>query len=265
MGNTTDPLQVAVPIISIVTSLPTANLTDFLSPLIEGLTGIDLPDVGDIPPELLSLNVTSYDLGITIDEDAITITFLQQFPLQLQVRKTVSEAIVERHQIVTVTVTVVNNDTEAAYDVTVDDSTALAYYEQGARLVEGNLTAHWDVVPNRTATDPSTRSMTYRVQLDKAGVYTFPSAVVFYEYGNTTRVAVSNTAAVTVRSPNIAQLFTEGLPIAWNMAVELLDLVPGFQGNGSLLLTLIVSTVAAMMAFSLYRDYRKWALGVVPG
>jgi hypothetical protein len=266
MGNTTDPLQLAAPIISIVTSLPAANLTDFLSPLIEGLTGIDLPEVGDIPPELLSLNVTVYDLGVTIDEDAITITFLQQFPLQLQVRKTVSEAIVDRHQVVTVTVTVVNNDTEAAYDVTVDDSTALAYYTQGAQLIEGNLTAHWEVVPNRTATDPSTRSMTYRVQLDKEGVYTFPSAVVFYTYGNTTRVAVSNTAAVTVRSPNVGELFAEGLPIAWDMAVELLDMVPGFQGNGTLLLTLIVATVAALTAFSLFRDYRRWRGGiVVPG
>ena len=71
---------------------------------------------------------------------------------------------------------------------------------------------------------------------------------------------------VTVRSPNVAELFAEGIPIAWDMAAELLDMVPGVQGNGTLLLTLIVATVAALVAFSLFRDYRRWRGGiVVPG
>jgi len=257
MGNTTTPGEFAAPIIKMATTLPIENITALVNSVLQAVTGTTMPS-GQIPSSLVNLVVTQIVKGGTVDPNVVAAIFSFRFPMTLKVVKSVSVKEIDRHQRVTVTVTVLNDDTDAADNLSLDDSAILSYYSQSVKLVSGTLTKSWSNIPNGTQAGPSTRSYSYDLQLDEEGVYTLPIAMLKYVYKGSEYWVYSNQVAVKVRSPSLLQVLVEGSSEAWVLAVKMINMVPQAGGNGSTILMAVLAVLLILIVLNEYRGFRKW-------
>lgn len=259
--NTTTPGVASIPIVKVATTLPTATVNTVVGSVLKGITGVTtIP--GQAPPSsLISFSVTTIAKGQVVNPDSVAVTFTYRFPLVLRAVKTVSVNVVDRHQRVTVTITIYNDDTDAAQNVRLDDTASLSYYSQGAKLVSGTLTKSWPSIPNKTSTGPSSLSYSYDIELNKEGSYTLTPASVKYDYMGTTYTIGSTQATVQVRSPSLLQVFYEGATSAWTLGVSMLNMIQQVQGNGSMILIAVVAVLLALIVLNEYRNFKKWVKG----
>ncbi|MFQ6075761.1 MAG: hypothetical protein ACE5Z5_06475 [Candidatus Bathyarchaeia archaeon] len=241
--------EVIVPKVSIATTLPAEDVTKAVGALVKGIVpGVEAPE--EVIEE--AVTVTEVETGAVVEEEVVSVSFEFRFPLRLKVVKSLSVEEVDRRQEITVTVNVINDDTDAGEDVRLDDSLFLSYYSISAELVEGTTEMYWQTIPGG-----STLSHTYKLRLIKEGIYTLPSATVSYEYEGSPYTATSNIVSALVRSPSFIQLWVEGVPLTWRMAVSLINLLPQAGGNGELILTVTVAVVVAIIIFMEYRGLKR--------
>jgi len=244
-GNTTAPGQASSPITKIVSTLNATQINDIVSLLSSMMSqeGQQLP---------FNLTASTLPPGVTIDPSTLTLTFTQRFPLQLRVSKTASVSEVERGQVVNITVILINDDSEAAENVQIDDSSWQRFYP-AATLVSGTTSANYQYINGS-----SSAKLSYVIQPKELGTYTLPAAVVLYTYMGDEYIQSSNVLALQVPRPNAINVLSEGAALAWNALVGILNLIPPVGGNGSTILTIIVVGVVALIVFTQYRGYRKW-------
>lgn len=251
-GNTTTPGQYSSPIVNINTNLNATAVNDLVNLL---LSSTVFPEGQQLP---VSLTVSTTSPGIIIDPEALALVFTQRFPLQLRVLKTSSVSQVERGQVVNITVTVINDDSEAAENVRIDDSAWRRFYPS-ATLVSGTTSADYTQVSGSSSV-----KLSYLVKPNELGTYTFPAAIVLYNYKGDEYARLSNVLALNVPRPSAINVLSEGTVYAWNTLVSILNLIPQVQGNGSTVLTAIVVGIVVLIAFTQYRGYRKWLRGPAP-
>lgn len=261
MGNTTKAGEMAAPIIKMATTLPESAINMLVSTIVGSIIGTNITSIEDLPPELVSLAVETIAAGGTIDPSFLEIIFTSRFPLQLRLVKAVSVAEIDRFGTVTITVTAYNDDVDRAQNITIDDTSTLMSYSQGAKLISGSNTKTWDSISNRTASGSGTRSISYTVKLLKEGTYTLPAAVVSYVYDGVKYMKLSDRVVVNVRGPNLIQVLTEGIPYAWALMTRMINMIPMAQGNGSLILTAALIAAVCIIVVLEYRGFRKWIRG----
>jgi len=266
-GNTTKAGEVSIPIIKVATTLPASAVNTLASTVVSMISGTTVTPGEKPPPEVVNLAVETVSAGADLTKVApsfLEITFTSRFPLQLRLVKEVSVTEIDRHKTVIVTVTAYNDDVDQARDVVIDDSAVLQSYSQGAKLISGKCDGSWSFISNRTAAGPSTRSISYTLELLKEGTYTFPAATVSYVYDGVTYTKLSNKVVVRVRSPSLIQVLIEGVPYAWALMARMIDMVPMLQGSGSPVLTVAVVVIVCLIVVLEYRGFRKWVRGEVP-
>jgi hypothetical protein len=231
------------PIVSIVTS---ANLTQpELASVFRAIGSLN---------EIPAVKLTQAPAGSYITNQAVSLGFIQVFPLSLRVEKVVSLTDVDVGQRVDVSIRIVNNDTDAARNITLDDSMLFDYYGPSAiELVSGSLTHTWSTIPAK-----STMANNYTILLKREGIYTLPSAEITYNYVDQNFSAESNYVYLNVKSPSALSLIVTGIPSAWGVLERIINKIPGIQGNGSLILTAgALVIIVPLVAFE-YRNFRKW-------
>jgi hypothetical protein len=232
------------------------------SPIASIVTSVNLtkPEFASVLQVIQSLStttavkVTQASPGTNITAQTLGLSFTQVFPLELRVEKTVSLREIDIGQRIDVTVRIINDDADAAANVTLDDSLVLDYYGSWAvQLASGNLTHSWSRIAGG-----STVTHTYSLLLKKEGVYTIPDAELTYNYVDQTFGAQSNFVYVTVKSPPALNIVAGGITSAWGILTRTIDKIPGMQGKGSLVLTSVLLVIIAPLAFFEYRNVRKW-------
>jgi hypothetical protein len=248
-GNRTTPSTPSSPIVSIDTTLD-ATAVGNLAKSLQNFTG---PSKGQRPP--VSLKVSSFSPGSTVDPRALSLTFTQRFPLQLRVLKSASQSQVEKGQRVSITVTVINDDSEAAENVRIDDSAWQRFYPS-AVLVSGTTSTFYLYINGSSMV-----KLSYVILLQELGTYTLPAATVAYTCKGEAYAKQSNVLALQVPRPGPLNVPSEGTILAWNTLVSLLNTMPPIGGNGSPVLAGIMVGVVALIVFTQYRGYRKWQRG----
>jgi hypothetical protein len=193
-----------------------------------------------------SVQINTVSLGTTIALDDITVDFTFRFPLKLKIEKSITLDEVNRYQQITVTIKVINDDVDPAENIHLDDSASLHYYPN-AKVVSGSLTKNWEYIPNATASGPSVLEHTYIISLDKEGIYTLNAASITYTYKTAEFTDSSNSINVKVRPPSLFQVYLEGIPQVWNSLSTMIELIPIFKGNGSIILATIVFISVAIL------------------
>lgn len=266
--NITESIQFSpeATISTIATLVPNATIEEgeitSQQPIISLVTSADLnqPEFQPVLEVIQSLNETvpvtlqTVDTGATIEIEDLDVGFQQVLPLQLKVVKTVTSKEVDMGQSITVNITINNLDEDSADEVILDDSLLFDYYNMSSiEIMEGNLTHRWLQIPGN-----SSKTHSYTILLKKAGIYTLPYAEVTYKYVNQTFSARSNSLYVNTRFPPPLLLLISGIPAAWNLLVRTINKIPGFEGKGSLVLSSITLIIVGLMAFSEFRNLKKW-------
>ncbi len=193
-----------------------------------------------------SVQIDTVSLGSMIDLNDIAVDFTFRFPLKLKIEKSITMDEIDRYQQVTVTIKIINNDVDPAENIRLDDSASLTYYPN-AKVISGSLTQNWEYIPRATASGPSILEHIYVISLDKEGIYTLKAASISYTYKNAKFYDSSNSITVKVRPPSLFQVFIEGIPQAWRSLSCMIELIPIFKGNGSLILTTVVFISVAVL------------------
>jgi len=231
-------------------------------PVVNVITSADLnkPEFKPAMEVIQSLNATasltvSYaEKGSLILPQDLTVNFVQVMPLNLRVEKLVTFNELDIGQIVEITVRIINNDdTDAAENVTLDDSLLVQYYGSSIEPLEGSLTHTWAQVPKN-----SSETHTYSIMLKREGIYTLPPAQVTYDYVSNTYSAKSNYIYVKVRPSPLPNLLLSAVPSAWGVLVRTLDRVPSLRGSGFLILSCLTIAILGVLSFNEYRNLRKW-------
>lgn len=84
-------------------------------------------------------------------------------------------------------------------------------------------------------------------RLDKEGIYTLNAASITYTYKTAEFTDSSNSINVKVRPPSLFQVYLEGIPQVWNSLSTMIELIPTFKGNGSIILATIVFISVAIL------------------
>ena len=208
--------------------------------------------------------VNTVQTGAPVALNLITVDYTYRFPLQLKVLKTLSSLEVDRGQRIKVSIAIVNDDTDAADNVVLDDSKLFSYYPSSAKIAQGSATMKWSRIPGKVGDQPGKVEYTYEVELTREGGYTFPGATVSYQWGGKSYTATSDQLFVTVRSPNVLQLIASGIPVAWKTSVDTVNMVPGLQGMGVPIVSAVIGVIALIIVFDAYRNFRKWLRGPKP-
>jgi len=231
--------ETGAPNVKITTSLPLDDpKTEFIYEMLTDLGLLTLTAPGEsIDPSSFQISVS----GVTL-------------PLNIEVSKSVSPQVASPDDVVKVTVTVNNHDTEAMEDVTLDDSSALQGYSLSTRLVSGTTSEHWsEIGPGQS------RSMSYTVELGQGGVYSLYPANVAYTHEEVGFSEASDWAEVSVAQPSafamgIGSIFNTGETLA-----EILDMATG--GNGGIVLMGATAIVVLILAVLEFLNFRKWIGG----
>ena len=221
------------------------------------VSSVDMEQIGEIMPQIFQFNMGSSSItfiavpsGSVLNETESSVDFVYPFPIQLYVYKTVTPSSAGRNTILTVTITIVNNDTDVASNVVLNDTNTLFFYKTGK--IDGSLQHSWNSIPGKSSVTHS-----YTISLPREGIYTLMPAVVTYTWNSDSFTALSGMSYAKISPPDPLTVSVEGVGYAYGYATQLVEFIPGFQGSGSLLVTLIIVAFLAIIALTEYRGYRK--------
>lgn len=242
---------IPVPVAPIVKLITTASITPQILAVIQGLTSGSA--ILGVTVDLKTGVITNKETGEVVDlVEALKTAFIAIMPMEIKVEKTLSVYATDQNREIVVTIKVTNKHaTEPAKNVRLDDSLSLAFYPFSAK-VQGDLIKEWPEIANGSSV-----THMYKISLSKEGIYTFPFALVWYDYTGHRFFARSDSVEAMVRSPSFLEVLTIGIPYAWNLAVRALNMIPAVGGNGQMVLMGIVVVVVGAIAFNEYWGYRK--------
>ena len=242
---------IPVPVAPIVKLITTASITPQILTIIQGLTSGS--EILGVTVDLKTGVITNKETGEVVDlVEALKTAFVAIMPMEIKVEKTLSVSEIDPNGEIVVTIKVTNmHATEPAKNVRLDDSLSLTFYPFSAS-VQGDLIKEWPEIASGSSV-----THTYKISLSKEGIYTFPFALVWYDYTGKSFFARSDSVEARVRSPSFLQVLAIGIPYAWNLAVGALNMLPVVGGNGQMVLMGIVVVVVGAIAFNEYWGYRK--------
>jgi hypothetical protein len=231
--------ETGAPNVKITTSLPLDDpKIEFIYEMLTDLGLLTLSAPGE------SLDPSSFQISVS----GVTL------PLNVEVSKSFSTQVASPDDVVEVTVTVRNHDTEAMKDVSLDDTSALQGYSLSTRLVSGSTSEHWNEIgPGQS------RSMSYTVELGLGGAYSLSPANVTYTHEELGFSYSSEWAEVSVAQPSalamgIGSIFNTGETLA-----KILDMATG--GNGGTILMGATAIVILILAVLEFLNFKKWIGG----
>jgi hypothetical protein len=175
-------------------------------------------------------------------------------PLNVEVSKSFSTQIASPDDVVEVTVTVRNHDTEAMKDVSLDDTSSLQGYSLSTRLVSGSTSEHWsEIGPGQS------RSMSYTVELGQGGAYSLSPANVTYTHEELGFSDSSDWAEVSVSQPSALTMGIGSILNTGETLAEILDMATG--GNGGTILMGATAIVVLILAVLEFLNFKKWIGG----
>jgi len=192
--------------------------------------------------------------GSSLSPDDISVTFSGILPLNIRVKKTVDVKAIGERGIVTVTVTITNNDEAVATNVRLDDEMWLQPYAiaNAVKVIEGQVTAFWPQLnPGEKVT------LEYKVRLERLGVYTLTPAKVEYSYMDLPFQASSNIVYVEVKPPSITVALAQALTDFYNGGSLLLGLMFGSESTGRIVFTTIILLIVVLITFIEVRSALK--------
>jgi len=219
-------------------------------------------NLAQFDPQYLNLtmqgDVMTKAPGADVEPSRFQISFSGvTLPLNVEVSKEVSPAVVPPRGVVTVTVTVKNNDARPMLNVGLDDGSTISGYPLSARLVSGSTSASLGSIgPGESKT------LTYSVRLGEGGVYTLPPAEAGYTCSGGHFREPSNGAEARVARPSPLSMGLEIAAMSWTGGARLLDMLTG--GNGHSVMAAATLLILATLAFMEYRNLRKWLAGASP-
>ena len=231
--------ETGAPNVKITTSLPLDDpKIEFIYEMLTDLGLLTLTAPGE------SIDSSSFQISVS----GVTL------PLNIEVSKSVSTQVASPNDVVEVTVTVTNHDTETMEDVSLDDSSGFQGYSLSTRLVSGTIQEHWSAIgPGQS------RTIGYTVELGQGGVYSLSPANVTYTYRELSFSDESDWAEVSVAQPSALAMGIGSIFYTGETLAGIIDMVTGGNG-GSIMMggTAIVILILAVLEFL---NFRKWIGG----
>jgi hypothetical protein len=188
--------------------------------------------------------------GSFLTSSQLAASFEAAIPPYIEVVKTVSPAVVNPGDEMSVTITMENKGEEAIYNVSVHDSTTVIHYPLSAEI-SGSTEGSWPSI------EPGgSRSITYKLNLLTGGVYTLSPALVEYEWRGEAYMVTSESVEVRVRQPPPLSIIIGMFTCVWIDAARLLDIFT--DGKGIQVMQLLTAAIIVLLAIQEMRNLRKW-------
>lgn len=239
MNQTTVEGNLSMQNVKIVTSLSLDDpaIGEIFAPLSQMGVLTQVPPGGEVPASDLQMSVSGVKM-----------------PLIAEVIKDASPIVVKPNGRIQVTVTVRNDDMNPMMGVSLDDRSTIAGYPFSARLVSGSTSESWgEIGPG------ASRTLTYTIQLEEAGVYCLKPVRVVYAHSGEEYSESSDRLEVRVARPDPASFTVSSMSTSWKTLASLIDIPT--SGNGAMFLMGSTLLILAILAVLEYRNYRKWISG----
>jgi len=152
----------------------------------------------------VSDNTVSWGFGPAMSVEDANVTFIYDFALNITVVKSIDKETIKEGGIVEITINVINNDNETAYNVTLSDTDVLKIYNVSIEVVEGSPTYQ---IGELKPGDKIVYS--YKIKVDVEGYYTLLPAKVTYSWENRTSIAESNPVYLRVLPLQVQEIISK--------------------------------------------------------